>query len=177
MTRHYRFKSIPLGADNFLSVLEGVEGGFAIFAGIVAGLSFEQVSRELLILTAAVGIIVNAFNSSAMRYTSEHFLDEIDGHEKRRWYKAYLWPAVVEFIVYGLVSFIAILPLILIANQTAAVAAMVAVTLVFLFLAGWTRGQVTYGHSWRDGFEILLSGGLIVVVGGLAGWGLSQLIG
>ncbi|HET7630177.1 MAG TPA: VIT1/CCC1 transporter family protein [Candidatus Saccharimonadales bacterium] len=177
MTRHYRFKKIPLGADNFLSVLEGVEGGFAIFAGIVAGLSFESVPRDLLILIAAIGIIVNAFNSSAVRFTSEHFLDELDGHEKRRWYKAYLWPALIEFLVYGLVSIIAILPLVLIADQATAVGAMIAITLVFLFMAGWTRGQVTYHHRWRDGVEVLLSGGLIVVVGGLAGWGLSQLIG
>ncbi|HET8690175.1 MAG TPA: VIT1/CCC1 transporter family protein [Candidatus Saccharimonadales bacterium] len=177
MPRHYRFKEIPLGADNFLSVLEGVEGGFAIFAGIVAGLSFEHVSRELLILTAAIGIIVNAFNSSAMRYTSEHFMDELDGHEKRRWYRAYLWPALIEFLVYGLVSLVAILPLVLIGDQAQAVGAMIVITLLFLFSAGWARGQVTYHHRWRDGLEILLSGGLIVVVGGLAGWGLSQLIG
>lgn len=177
MTRSYSFKKIPFGTGNFLSVLEGVEGGFAIFAGIVVGLSFENVPRDLLILTAAIGIIVNAFNSSAVRYTSEHFLDELDGHEKRHWYKAYLWPALVEFIVYGIVSLIAILPLLLIDDLATAISAMVATTLVFLFLAGWARGQVTYHHRWRDGLETLLSGGLIVVVGGLAGWGLSQLIG
>ncbi len=176
MPRPYRFKKIPLGNENFLSVLEGVEGGFAIFAGIVAGLSFEDVSRQLLILTAAIGIIVNAFNSSAVRFTSEHFLDELDGHEKHRWYKSYLWPAVIEFLVYAAVSLIAILPLIAIASEPVAVGVMIVITLVFLFLAGWTRGQFTYHRRLRDGLEVLFSGGLIVLVGAVSGWLLSLFI-
>ena len=65
-------RRIPLGADNFLSVLEGIEGGFAIFVGIVAGLYFQNISHDLLIVTGVVGLVVNAFNACAVRYTSEH---------------------------------------------------------------------------------------------------------
>lgn len=176
MPRHTTTRRVPFGVHNFLSVIEGIEGGFAIFAGIVVGLSFEGVSRELLIITAAIGIIVNAFNASAVRYTSEHFIDELDGHEHRSWLKAYLIPALTEFLIYGLVSVIAIIPLLFISDYVSALITMVVLTLVMLFVAGWYRGRVLYGHTWRDGLEVLISGGLIIAVGALAGWILSSFI-
>ena len=111
MPKHHHTHRIPFGANNFLSVLEGIEGGFAIFVGIIAGLSFEHIGRDLLILTAAVSIVVNAINASAVRYTSEHYLDELDGHEKRSWLKAYFLPACLVFSTYLIVSLIAVIPL------------------------------------------------------------------
>src|SRR5689334_13722910 len=95
---------IPLGADNFLSVLDGIEGGFAIFVGIVAGLYFQNVDHDLLVVTGIIGLIVNAFNSSAMRYSGEHYVDELDGREKRHKFRAYFIPSFVEFVTYALVS-------------------------------------------------------------------------
>ena len=74
---------LPFGAHNFLSVLEGIEGGFAISTGIIAGLSFGALDRRLLLLTAAVSILVNGFNNSAIKYSSEHYQDELDGRELR----------------------------------------------------------------------------------------------
>lgn len=174
MTKRRR---VPLGANNFLSVLEGVEGGFAIFAGIVVGLSFEQVPRELLIMTAAIGIVVNAFNSSAVRFASEHYLDELDGHEKHHWAKSYLVPALVEFLSYLVVSLIALLPLVIIGDLTTAIISSVIVTLVILFLAGLYRGTLLMRRrAIRDGLEIAGLGLLIIMIGGVSGWVISQLI-
>ena len=73
--------NIPLGAEKFLAVFEGLEGGFAIGAGVLAGLSFAGLDRKILLMTAVVSIIVNGFNSSAVKYSSEHYIDELDGHE------------------------------------------------------------------------------------------------
>lgn len=174
MTKHRR---VPLGSDNFLSVLEGVEGGFAIFAGIVVGLSFEDVPRELLILTAGIGIVVSAFNSSAVRFASEHYIDELDGHEKHNWIRSYLVPSLVEFIAYVAVSLIALLPLIIIPDVSNAIILSVTLTLIILFLAGLYRGNLLMRrHAIRDGFEVAGLGALIIVVGGVSGWVISQVI-
>lgn len=168
---------VPFGSDNFLSILEGVEGGFAIFVGLIIGLMFEGVSRELLILTAAISIIVSAFNSSAVRYSSEHYLDELDGHEKRHRFRSYFIPSFIEFISYICVSIIALLPLLLVRPLELAVALCAVITLVILFAAGWYRGHLLMRrHAMRDGLEVMLLGLLIVGVGALSGWLLTLLI-
>jgi len=177
MPKHRLIHRIPLGADNFLSVLEGIEGGFAIFVGIVVGLSFEEVGRDLLIMTAVISIAVNAFNASAVRYTTEHYIDELDGREKRSWVKAYLFPASIEFLTYLIVSAIAVIPLLLIDDQVLALWSCVLLTATILFMAGGYRGYLLAGHKiLRDGFEVMISGLLIVAVGATAGWTLSYFL-
>lgn len=173
--RHYHFprrsQRVPFGADNFLSVLEGVEGGFAIFAGIVVGLSFTDIHRDLLIISAAISIVVNALNASAVRYASEHYTDELDGRENASWLRAYFVPAFIEFATYCVVSAVAVIPLLAISHTQLAVAVCVAITLVTLFAAGAYRGTVLPGrHALRDAVEVMGLGGLIILAGGVSGW-------
>lgn len=175
MSQHPR-KSIPLGTDNFLSVLEGIEGGFAIFVGIVAGLYFQNISSDLLVVTGVIGLIVNAFNSSAVRYASQHYLDELDGHEKHSKFHAYFVPAFVEFITYALVSLIAVLPLLLIKDTLTAIAFTSIITLSILFFAGWYRGRLFGRHAKRDGLELAGLGLAIILVGASAGWVLAGVV-
>lgn len=169
MYRHPR-RTIPLGADNFLSVLEGIEGGFAIFIGIVAGLYFQNISHDLLIVTGVIGLIVNAFNSSAVRYASQHYVDELDGHEKRHKFRAYFIPALVEFLTYLVVSLLAVVPLVLIHDSFVAISLTIVFTMVILFLAGWYRGHLLGRHEIRDGLELAGLGISIILVGTFAGW-------
>jgi VIT1/CCC1 family predicted Fe2+/Mn2+ transporter len=169
-------RHIPLGASNFLSILEGIEGGFAIFVGIIAGLYFQSVEHDLLIAAGIIGLIVNAFNSSAVRYTSEHYLDELDGHEKQNKFRAYFVPALIEFITYGLVSLLAVIPLLLVQDSLTAILFSIAVTVMILFIAGNYRGRLLGRHALRDGLELAGIGIAIIIVGGLAGWALSYLV-
>lgn len=175
MTKHTR-RHIPLGADNFLSVLEGIEGGFAIFVGIVAGLYFQHISHDLLIVTGLIGLIVNAFNSSAVRYASQHYTDELDGHEKRHKVRAYLIPALIEFVTYGIVSLVAVVPLLLIRDSWVAITLTTLLTVILLFVAGWYRGKLFGRHAMRDGLELAGLGLAIILVGTIAGWLLSYMI-
>lgn len=175
MRPHIRAR-IPFGADNFLSVLEGVEGGFAIFVGIVAGLYFQHVDHNLLIATGIIGMIVNAFNSSAVRYTSEHYIDELDGREKRSKFRAYFVPALVEFITYALVSLFAVTPLLLVSDSFTAITFAILITVMIQFLAGYYRGMLLGRHAMRDGLELAGIGISIILVGTIAGWLLSYLI-
>ena len=175
----YKFhkQKLPLGSENFLSILEGIEGGFAIFTGIIVGLSFGLADRDLLLITGVIGIVVNAFNSSAVRYSSEHYLDELDGHETKQPVHAYLVPAVVEFLSYALVSGVVILPLLFVHPLKLAVATCVVLTLAVLFAAGFYRGTLLMRkHRLRDAIELSMLGGLIIFVGGLSGWLLGLLV-
>ena len=171
MRRH-----IPLGADNFLSVLEGIEGGVAIFVGIIAGLYFQNIDHDLLIIAGIIGLIVNAFNASAVRYASEHYIDELDGREKRDKFRAYFLPAFIEFVTYAIVSLLAVIPLLLIQDSFTAITFAIAITIFILFLAGNYRGRLLGRHAMRDGLELAGIGVSIIIVGSMAGWLLSYLI-
>src|SRR5690349_14119942 len=74
---------LPLGTQRFLAAFEGIEGGFAVGASIVLALAMGGLERHLLLTTAIVSIVVSGFNSASVKYSSEHYLDELDGREKQ----------------------------------------------------------------------------------------------
>jgi VIT1/CCC1 family predicted Fe2+/Mn2+ transporter len=160
---------------HLLSFIDGLEGGFAIFAGIVAGLSFTTSHRTVLIMTALIGIMVNAVNAATIRYSTEHYVDELDGHEKRNKTKYYLVPALIEFILYLTVSVLAVIPLLVIDDLLVAVAVMIATCLVILFAAGMARGAALGNHAVRDGIELVIGGSIMIVFGAGAGWLLTHI--
>lgn len=162
--------SIPLGAQRFLAAFEGFEGGFAIGASIVVALSFSGIDRHLLLVTAIVSIIVNGFNNASVKYSSEHYLDELDGREKKSAFRHYFIPSFIEFVCYFAISFISIIPLLFIADTTTAVMTSVVVTLVILCLAGYWRGYVLQMSRWRDAIETTVLGLGIVLVGLISGY-------
>lgn len=158
-----------------LGFIDGLEGGFAIFAGIVVGLSFATTNRSVLILTALIGIMVNAVNAATIRYSTEHYIDELDGHEKRSHMRNYLFPAIIEFLLYVLVSILAVVPLLVISSLSTAIAVMVSICLVILFVAGAIRGATLGSHPFKDGIELTIGGTIMIVFGALAGWLLTRL--
>ncbi|MEO5691334.1 MAG: hypothetical protein ABIQ64_04060 [Candidatus Saccharimonadales bacterium] len=158
-----------------LGFIDGLEGGFAIFAGIVVGLSFATTNRTVLIATALIGILVNAMNAATIRYSTEHYYDELDGHEKRSKLHAYFVPSLFEFGLYIIVSLIAIIPLIVIPSLVAAIATMIFICLSILFVAGAIRGATLGRHTVSDGIELMVGGSIMIVSGALAGWALTHL--
>ncbi len=158
-----------------LGFIDGLEGGFAIFAGIVVGLSFATTNRHVLIATALLGILVNAVNAATIRYSTEHYYDELDGHEKQSKLKAYFIPSLVEFSLYLTVSLLAVIPLIIITPLIPAIVTMVALCLIILFVAGSLRGAALGGHAIRDGLELMIGGSIMIACGALAGWALTHL--
>lgn len=160
---------IPFGANRLLAVLEGIEGGFAIGASIIVALSFAGLSRDILLMTAVISIIVSGFNSASVKYSSEHYLDELDGREKNSPFRHYLLPATAEFVCYVALSIFAILPLLVLDSIHVAVVISITITLIMLFVAGFWRGYVLRMNRLRDGLETAALGGGIILVGLLSG--------
>ena len=165
-----KHRAIPLGAERFLAIFEGIEGGFAIGAGVIAGMSFAVVSREVLIMTAIVSILVNGFNSASVKYSSEHYMDELDGRETKRPFHDYFIPAFIQFVSYFAISIISIIPLFVMDSVTRAVIYSCSITLIILLLAGYYRAVVLNMPRWRDAFEIAILGSGIIFVGLASGW-------
>ncbi len=166
---------LPLGAERLLALLEGLEGGFAIGASVVVGLSFANLDRRVLLVSAAIGILVNGFNNAAVKYSSEHYADELDGREKHHPLHHYLIPAAIEFGAYFAVGLITVLPLIFIPQLYAAITLCSLITLTMLFAAGYWRGFLMHLHPARDGIEMMFLGACIIVIGALTGYGLHLL--
>lgn len=161
---------VPFGAQRFSAILEGIEGGFAISASIVAGLFFSGMSRHILTITVIVSILVNGFNTATVKYSSEHFLDELDGHEKRSPFRHYFIPSLIEFCIYLSVGAITIMPLLLIDDLFYAVMILITLTIGILFTVGWWRGRSVRLHPLKDAVETCLLGTAIITAGAIAGW-------
>ena len=157
--------AIPLGSQRFLAAFEGIEGGFAIGASLLIGLNAVGMDRTVLLSTALISLIVSGFNSASVKYSSEHYLDELDGREKKSKLRHYFIPAFIEFVCYLAISALTILPLIVIDNLSVAVGASVVITFALLFLAGFWRGYVLRSNGLRDATETLLLGIGIVAIG------------
>lgn len=164
-----RTVKIPLGAQRFLAAFEGFEGGFAIGSSILVALALGGLDHHLLLVTAIVSIVVNGFNNASLKYSSEHYLDELDGREKKSPFREYFLPAFIEFISYFAISFVSIVPLLLMRDIQLAVWMGVVITLVILFAAGYFRGYMLHAPRLRDACETALLGAGIIVVGVVSG--------
>ena len=164
-----RVVQLPMGTQRFLAAFEGLEGGFAIGASIVVALSFTNLSQQILLLTAVISIIVNGFNTASVKYSSEHYLDELDGREEKSPFRHYFIPAFIEFVSHFAISFISIIPLVIMHNIQQAVIWSVIVTLVILFVAGYYRAYILQMHRWRDALETTILGAGIILVGLVSG--------
>ena len=160
---------LPWGAQRFLAAFEGFEGGFAIGASVVVALSYAHLERHVLLTTAILSIIVNGFNSASVKYSSEHYMDELDGKEKKSAFRYYFIPALIEFLSYFAISFISIIPLITIGETPTAVGFSVGLTLVLLLGAGYWRGFMLRISPWRDALETMLLGAGIIAIGAISG--------
>ncbi len=165
-----RTLTLPMSAQRFLAAFEGFEGGFAIGASIVVALAFTDLPRHALLVTGIISIIVNGFNNASVKYSSEHYLDELDGREKQSKFSHYFMPAFIEFISYFAISFISIIPLFILGNTILAIVWCVIVTLTLLALAGWWRAYMLGMPRMRDALETTLLGAGIILVGVISGY-------
>lgn len=137
----FRKRKLPRKRASVLSIIEGAEGGLAIFAGILVGLSFDVTERSILIMLALLGIFASAIHASATIYLDQEMDDEIDGVRNHHPFRDYFLPGLKVFAVYIASAGLAALPLVVIPDHTWAVVSTVAVTFGFLFGAGWYRGM------------------------------------
>lgn len=166
---------LPMGSQRFLAAFEGIEGGFAIGASIVLALSLGGLERHLIVGMAIISIIVNGFNNASVKYSSEHYLDELDGREKKSAFRYYFMPSLIEFICYLMLSLLSVIPLVLIHDTNIAVGLTVVVTLILLFAAGVWRGFMVRMNGMRDGIETVVLGAGIILFGLLSGFVINSL--
>ena len=161
---------LPFDREYFQSLFSGLEGGLATTTAIIVGLSLTTERRELIVTTAVISFLVQAFNSSVGRFSTEHTNDEIDRIESWKGYRKPVYNALLQFTSHVLVSLIVVLPFVFVANIVSAITMSVALTLCLLFFMGLYKGLIVKLHPARDAVELMLLGSLVISVGIVAGF-------
>ena len=160
---------LPFDREYFLALLGGLEGGLATTTAIVVGLGITTERRELVVTTAVISFMVQAFNSSVSRFSAAHTDDEIDHIESWKGYRKPVYNALLQFTSHVLVSLLVILPMVFISDLLVAVSWTIGITLMLLFGIGVYKGVILKLHPLRDGVELFILGAMVVCVGLVAG--------
>lgn len=166
---------LPANLDRqyFTAMLSGSEGGLSTTTAIISGLMISTDQPDLVVLSAVISFLVQAFNSAIGRFSAEHTDQELDSRRKWLDYGQPARDAFLQFATHLIMSTLVLLPIALVADATRAVVYSIAITLLFLFIIGWYKGRLAKTSSWRDAFELVVLGSLVISVGITAGLVLS----
>jgi len=152
----------------------GVEDGLVSTVGLLTGIAIGGVSRQTLILTGIVLVVVEAFSMAVGSFLSEASTEELDarttsGSVTNRSVRG----GVVMFVSYFVAGFVPLAPYFVVAGSSA-VYLSIALSLVALFALGVVNGWFAKGRMLWRGLRMMLVGGLAVVVGVAAALVLAQ---
>lgn len=161
---------LPFDREYFMALLSGSEGGLATTSAIAAGLLVSSSDRNIVIVTAAISFVVQAFNSAINRFSTEHTDDEINHEDVLKGYRKPIMNAYLQFIAHVVMGVFVLLPIIYVDDAASAMLISIGVTLTLMFLLGLYKGYVVGTHALSDGLEQLGLGAIVISVGILAGY-------
>ncbi len=168
-----RFARLPFDREYFMALFSGFEGGLATTSAIAAGLLIFTADVTIVITTATISFIVQAFNGAIGKFSAEHTNNEIDHEDILLGYKKPIINAALQFMAHTIMGIVVLLPIIYIENTTEAMLVSIGITLTLLFLLGAYKGYVVGKSSLVDAIEQVGLGALIICAGILAGYLLS----
>ncbi len=160
---------IPIDREYFLSLFSGIESGLATTTAIIAGLALGTQDQSAVFVGAAVGMVVQAFNSANSRFNGERTNDEIEEQDLIIGYKKPLIDAGAQFVAHAFVSLLILLPIVLMDDLSRAVISTIVITLVLMSFFGFLRGLFIKRSAIRNGLELLVTGALVISAGIAAG--------
>ena len=145
----------------------GVEDSLASTLGLVSGIAVAGLGRSEILITGTILIFVEAFSMGIGSLLSEHMAEEyakqavVSMRQSAR-------GAAVMFVSYFIFGFIPLFPYI-VAGISSAFWISVTISLLTLFLLGAVNARLSSLKIWHNGFEMLLIGGIAMVVGIIVG--------
>lgn len=154
----------PLYFRNFIF---GVEDSLVSTVGLLAGIAIGGVSREIIFLTGAVVILVEAFSMAAGSFLVESSMEEYT--HKRDKNERPLAGGVVMFFSYVIAGFVPLASYIIFVSDTTALYMSALTSLLALFALGLVGGSLSHVKIVRRGVRMVLVGGIAVAAGVAAG--------
>lgn len=144
----------------------GVEDSLASTVGLLAGIAVAGVSQSAVIIAGIVLIFVEAFSMGIGTLLSEHTV----AHAARKSFSPseYFKNGLVMLLSYFFAGFIPLAPYFFLAGKNAIIVSVLA-SLAALFALGFGSGYRFKVSPFREGMEMLLIGGLAVLVGVIVG--------
>lgn len=152
-----------------MALFSGFEGGLATTAAIAAGLLMTTAELAIVITTATISFIVQAFNGAISKFSSERTSDEINHEDVLHGFKKPVINAALQFSAHVIMGIIVLLPIIYIEDQANAMIVSIAVTLTLLFILGGYKGFVVGKRALPEAVQQVGLGAMIIVAGVLSG--------
>ena len=160
---------LPIDVDAYLSLFSGTESGLATTAAIITGLIASTDNRQLVLTTALIAILVQAFNAAIGHLSIERTHGEIENDKSKIAYAKPVSDAASQFAAHLGASFIILLPTIFVTDLQSVLFWTIGTTLGLLFGLGLLKGYLVRRFLVREAFELLVYGSLIISLGIIAG--------
>jgi VIT1/CCC1 family predicted Fe2+/Mn2+ transporter len=141
----------------------GVEDSLVSTVGLLSGIAVAGVNKKQIILTGVILIFVEAFSMGVGSLLSEHSADEYVENKELPLSKNFR-NGFVMFTSYFLAGFIPLSPYIFLPNSNAFYASII-LSLTALLILGYVSARILKVKRLRTSLEMLLIGGLAILVG------------
>ncbi len=145
----------------------GVEDSLVSTVGLLSGVALAGADRDSILLSGFILIFVEAFSMGVGSLLAEHQAENYLAHRTVPIRHA-ATSGVLMFTSYLVAGLIPILPYLYYTNSVA-VSLSIALTLSALFVLGLVSAFFFKISLLRNGFEMLIMGGLAILVGILVG--------
>ncbi len=146
----------------------GVEDSLVSTVGLVSGIAIADVERSTIFLSGMVLIVVEALSMGAGSVLSESATEEFIYKRKRSGTLSYIG-GLIMFLSYFTAGFIPLLPYILF-DVRIAFPLSIAASLFTLFALGSIAAKYFQANVLRNGFRMLILGGLAISAGTFVGF-------
>ena len=170
MSKYTKKIKLPVSIDVFLSILAGTEAGIATTAAIIVGLTIGTDDRGLVVISALISIIVQAFNSSLTTIFTAHTLDEIEHNRDMNSLLQPISQGALQFVTHVTAGLFVLLPIIYVDRLEVAMLTSIGVSLVLLLWIGLFVGRVVRHTPLRNSIQSFVLGVMIIIGGFLAGF-------
>src|SRR3989338_1454011 len=133
----------------------GVEDSLVSTVGPLSGVALAGASRNTILLSGSILIFVEAFSMGVGSLLSEHQAEK---------YLARRDVPILHSAIAGVLMFISYAPYLYYENHTAVILS-IAFALLALFVLGLVSAAIFKTRLLRNAFEMLIIGGLAIVVG------------
>lgn len=151
----------------FRNFIFGVEDSLVSTVGLLSGVAIGGITRDAILLTGVVLILVEALSMAAGSFLVESSVQEYT-HEQKTTRDRPVSGGIVMFVSYAVAGFVPLSPYLFI-DISLAIYVSAFASLIALFVLGIIGGSLSNGHLVRSGLRMFFIGGIAITAGILAG--------
>jgi VIT1/CCC1 family predicted Fe2+/Mn2+ transporter len=145
------------------NIVFGVEDGLVSTVGFLAGISAASLSKQYILVTGVILILVEAFSMAIGSLLSEHTAEEYAEHKEVSMKRPF-YASAVMFVSYVMAGLIPLFPYIILEPGLGQVWS-VAISIIAIAALGWANARLFGLNIAKKIIEMTVLGGLAILVG------------